>query len=242
LRTNAVSVVAKKISSAINDVISGIALRQVALTPQVVTGCSAFIGQAQYNSCLAKGLQQAFSDDQSIQLQEDRLKKLLAVKPVFQVDIAVAGSLGFRNNTFSDHHGHRTGIWTTMALNVPLSGTKDLEKWIANKNYMNFYVAFRYLQEKKTTDFIAFFPSHSIDLGGRFEMQFDQFSASVESLHRFEQKGTVHDSNRTVGILQYRLRDQLYLTGSFGKNFGSVNNLVALFGMNWGFGSERVRE
>ncbi|MFL5773152.1 MAG: hypothetical protein ACJ75F_08340 [Flavisolibacter sp.] len=239
-RANPVSVVRKQMSSAINDVISAIALRQVALTPSVVTGCTAFIGQPQYNACLAKGLEAAFGDDKAIQLQEDRLRKLLSMKPAFQVDIAAAGSLAFRDNTVGDHHGDRTGIWTTLAYNLPLSGTKDLEKLISNKNYMNFYVAFRYLQEKKTKDFVSFTSSHSIDFGGRFEFQLDKLSVSFESLHRFEEDN--HDTNRNVGILQYRIMDNLFLTGSFGKNFGSVNNLVALFGINWGFGNELIKE
>jgi len=242
IRANPISVVRKKMSSAINDVISTIALRQVALTPQVVAGCSAFIGQPQYNACLAKGLQEAFEEDKVIKIQEDRLHKLLSMKPAFQLDVAAAASMVFRDHTVGDHHGHRTGIWTTLAYNVPFSGTKDIEKMLANKNYMNFYVAFRYLQEKQTSDFISFNNVHSIDLGGRFELLFDKLSISFESLHRFEKANSDNNSNRNVGILQYRIMDNLYLTGSFGKNFGSVNNLVALFGINWGFGKELIKE
>jgi hypothetical protein len=42
--------------------------------------------------------------------------------------------------------------------------------------------------------------------------------------------------------LNYKIPDQLILTGAFSKNFGTANNLISLLGLNLGLssGSEKA--
>ncbi len=51
------------------------------------------------------------------------------------------------------------------------------------------------------------------------------------------------NTNRYVAIIDYKINDNMYLTGSIGKDFDNsainpvnTQNIVAAFGLNWGFG------
>jgi hypothetical protein len=50
---------------------------------------------------------------------------------------------------------------------------------------------------------------------------------------------SVQDSNRTAGLLEYRIQDDLVLFGTFGQDFEKATGakpLVTLLGLNFGFG------
>jgi hypothetical protein len=195
-----------------------------------------------FRKCFEKEVTETLKKDDSLSKLEKRLENILAIKPLFQMDIAGAGSMTFKDNSIDDNHHHRSGVWTTMEFNLPLTKTSDIEKMIKNKNYLSIYGKARYIQEDSTTNYKTFTRHNLLDLGGRFEFEFDRFSISFETLHRINQTDKKLNTNRNVGIIQYKLRDDLYLIGSFGKNFGNVNNVVALFGLNWGFGKQTLIE
>jgi hypothetical protein len=46
--------------------------------------------------------------------------------------------------------------------------------------------------------------------------------------------------NRTVGLIKYKLTDNLYINGGVGQDFDLPNKLISFFGINWGPGSETV--
>ena len=72
-----------------------------------------------------------------------------------------------------------------------------------------------------------------------------EFSASLEALRR-KQTGTAiqgANSNRTVGVLEYRIRQDLILLGSFGQDFKELTGtkpLVSFLGLNVGFGKKAI--
>jgi len=192
--------------------------------------------------CFEKEVTDALKNDVDLLKMEKRLEDILAIKPFFQLDVAAAGSMTLKDNSIDNRHHHRSGVWTTMELNIPLTSTKDVEKMIKNKNYLSIYGKARYIQEDSTTNYKTFTSHKLLDFGGRVEFEFDRFSISFESLHRINRTDEKLNTNRNVGIIQYKLRDDLYILGSFGKNFGTVNNVVALFGLNWGFGKQSLIE
>ncbi|HPH37908.1 MAG TPA: hypothetical protein PL108_09620 [Sediminibacterium sp.] len=224
--------------------ITAIAGRMTQLTPGVTRGClgSHTVNTPIYSDCIERELTTAFNGDQEMVLQEKRLSKLLEIKPLFQLDIAAAGSWAYKDNTLENNHTYRTGIWTTMEFSLPLSSTTNIEEMLENKNYINLYGTLRYIKQDSTIDFKTFGQQKFLDIGGRFELEFDKLSLSFETVHRFDQANVELNTSRNVGILQYRINDQLFLSGTFGKNFGSVKNLVALFGINWGFGKQSLAE
>lgn len=84
------------------------------------------------------------------------------------------------------------------------------------------------------------------DYGGRMVWKATkEFSVSLEALRRRQAGSAAQkvDSNRTVGLLEYRVRQDLILFGSFGQDFKQVTGtkpLVSLLGLNLGFGQKAV--
>lgn len=85
-----------------------------------------------------------------------------------------------------------------------------------------------------------------IDVGGRLVWRLNtRFSTSFELLRRKApdtvgaNEESVQDSNRTAGLLEYRIQDDLILFGTFGQDFEKATGakpLVTLLGLNFGFG------
>lgn len=83
------------------------------------------------------------------------------------------------------------------------------------------------------------------DYGGRLAWRPTRvFHVSVESLARSEASrqpagGLTGGSTRTAGILEYRIRQDLVIQASFGRDFrndAGVDPLVSMLGLNLGFG------
>jgi hypothetical protein len=163
---------------------------------------------------------------------------LLTIRPVFTADIALASSTAFGNNSISESHGYRSGGWLTICYSQPLSfkQNKTLSDLYKQTNYINLYGIGRVLMEDSTTDFKTFTRYTYWDFGGRVELEFDRMAVSFESVHRRVTENSALNSSRNVGILQYKVNDNFYLTGTFGKNFGGQSNLIAFLGLNFGFG------
>ena len=87
------------------------------------------------------------------------------------------------------------------------------------------------------------------DYGGRVVWKVNQeLMASIEALRRHDTAATPADktsSNRTVGLIEYRIRQDLILYGSFGRDFKEITGtkpLVSFLGLNIGFGDKPVVE
>ncbi|MBL7739083.1 MAG: hypothetical protein JNK14_07680 [Chitinophagaceae bacterium] len=245
-RVNLIKVIRKPTIAATISTIKGIAARQVTLVAPVTGKCIGVhsnTSSPEYKECVKKGLEDAFSkDEQGMVVLEKRMQQILEINPLFQMDVAFATSRVFKDNTLDSDRRYRTGVWTTMELSLPLTKSADVEKLIENKNYINIYGTLRYMNEDSTTDFKTFHEQKLLDFGGRFELEFDKLSISFETIHRVNRSNEDLNTSRNVGILQYKINDRLYLSGTFGKNFGTVRNVIALFGLNWGFGKQSLTE
>jgi hypothetical protein len=155
-------------------------------------------------------------------------------KPIFSLDIAGAYAIyGIGDSVWKSG---RSGIWTTLSSYIPLAIGKDE----INKNYFNLNFSLRYLFDNYKKDIKGVISKNtSLDIGGKLAFEFNQFSFGIESLYRFN-NGVANSQNRTLGMLSYKVSDNIYITGAFGKNFDRPNKLISLFGLNWGFGSEKV--
>lgn len=85
------------------------------------------------------------------------------------------------------------------------------------------------------------------DAGGRFVLRANKaFYLSFEALGRKDknQPATPPSKNfRTVGMVEYRIQQDIILYGSFGRDFKKdtgAKPLVSLFGLNLGFGSKPI--
>ncbi len=144
---------------------------------------------------------------------------------VFTFDIAAGSSVLFPENQYNTGRLGRYGAWSTSKYSTILSDD--------NKDYFNIYGYARLLYDRTLfgTDNVTYLENRYIDFGGKLEFQFNKTTISVEYLDR---NGDDKDY-RLVGTLQYKLQDNLYLTGGYGKNFDNKDgNLISLFGLRWG--------
>lgn len=195
-----------------------------------------------YRDCIADTV--LLIDSTTINKSRGSYDTLLAIRPLFSVDIAFATSMAFANNNFNDNHLYRTGGWITACFSKPLDKNSETSLAVLSrtKNYLNLYGLLRVLSEDNTTDFKTFTTQTNIDFGGRLEFEFNSISLSFESVYRAVVNNKSRSTARNVAIVQYRLSDNLFVTGTFGKNFGDLNNLVSFLGLNWGFGKTALNK
>ena len=164
-----------------------------------------------------------------------RITEEINEKPLFSWDIAAAlATFGIGDSVWKTG---RSGIWTTLTANIPLALDNERNK----KNYFNLNFVFRYLTDKyQLVQKNKIAAGNNADIGGKLALDFEKLSIGVEALHRFA-NGKADAKNRTVGIINYKMGDNLYLRGAFGKNFDNPDKLVTIFGISWGFGTETIK-
>ena len=165
-----------------------------------------------------------------------RLKEVLARKPIFALDGAVAANLAYRNTNYNSGRLGRAGGWLTADLALPLQEEKISEV----RNYLHILATTRYLSNSDSVNLSGEYVREGLfDTGARLELEIGKLSISYEFLLR---NNLTNDANtkRSSGLIQYRLGNGVYISGAIGKNFGATNNLIALFGINWGLGNEKT--
>lgn len=184
--------------------------------------------KAEYLELLNNG-----SRDPRMVAVENKLKEILARKPIFAVDGAMALNWAFENSRFDDNYFDRFGAWLSMNLSLPLHKRDASSK----TNYFNLYAVGRYLTGRTLEEIYSADRQSVFDAGGKAEAEIGPFSLSAEYIYRANLDDPGENTFRACGVAKYKIFESLYLTGSFGKNFGDQNNLISLFGINWGFGS-----
>jgi len=143
----------------------------------------------------------------------------------WRVEFANAISASYPDDNFNRGSIGRIGLWVT--------GSYELET-----PFLSFISCSRYLRDVHDNNEKDLF-----DIGGRLLYQNKDLSLSAEFVKRFINSQSSGDiqTNRLAGILEYRIREDLYLSGSFGKDYadeGQDNTLIALLGVHFGFGKE----
>ncbi|MCT8339223.1 hypothetical protein MG296_04090 [Flavobacteriaceae bacterium TK19130] len=147
-------------------------------------------------------------------------------KPMLAVDAAVGYNHRFSGDTFNNGETARFGAWTTAVFSSYLNPS-------ASKNYLNIYAFARYLHDETLTSPLLNNSEEieSFDLGIKAEFEFERLTFGYEYISRSGDG----DTYRSAGNIGYRLSDALYLSGTFGNNFGETDDLITLFGIRWGF-------
>jgi hypothetical protein len=157
----------------------------------------------------------------------ENILKLMEQKPLFTLGAAIGYATAFEDNDVDNRSQGRFGGWLTASLSLPL----DEE----NTNYFNLLALGRYLDnnylmvEGKSTTYA--------DFGGKGEFQFKRFWIGYELIKRFDQSNSKFNTSRSAGLIKFKISDNIYINGTFGKNFGKSNNLIALLGINFGIGN-----
>ena len=163
-----------------------------------------------------------------------RVNRIINQKPLFSWNVAAAWSIyGIDNSRFETG---RTGAWTTVASFIPMR--RPSEEFPVN--YLSVLGYSRYMRDGFMLEGNQIVKSNSVDLGGKLGVEVSRFSIAWEYISRDYRRGALGSANRNVGMVSYRVNDNLYINGTFGRDFGPVNEIVTLFGINWGFGEEKL--
>jgi hypothetical protein len=146
-------------------------------------------------------------------------------RPVFVIELAGAWLGSSKQNSFDNIARSRTGFWLTANLK-PYQG-------------LNITLLGRYIDNKTQTMFTG--DSNFLDFGGSlgYESGNNNFSLNGEYVYR-DNKLTKETNHRVAVVANYRINNQIYVVGSFGKNFGNVENLISLLGINVGLNNQPI--
>jgi hypothetical protein len=159
----------------------------------------------------------------------------IAQKPLFQWDLAAAYAMYGISDTI--WKTGRVGVWSTLSLNHLLNAHGESSK----QNYFTLSVYSRLMNDNYSLENGVITNSNSYDLGGRLSFEFDPISIGFEAVDRNYKVEDDLKSQRIVGFLNYRIGKDIYLNGAFGNDFGiDKSKIMALFGINWGFGTEKL--
>lgn len=168
---------------------------------------------------------------------QNALKKLDEL-PLLQIDAALAYSEAIPDNEYKNKRFNRSGFWLNTSLNLFSDGENKNEL----EDHLSLIVSMKLISDNllDTTNTIDYKRNSAFDYGGKIEYAIKNFSIGIEYLKRNYSDNSDLNSERTVGVLQYKISDGVYFTGSYGKNFGDVKNLFTLFGINYGFGKSKL--
>lgn len=158
------------------------------------------------------------------------LTNVLATKPILSLNAASAYSfIDAEGDSIGTQFG-RFGAWLTLKFSLPLK--KD------NSSYIHLYGYGRYLVNGASDIEVDDFKfDKALDIGGKLEIEVsNSFSIAYEFLRR---KTTDFTTFRSAGIIQYKIKKDIFLTGSFGKDFGTIDNLISLMGLKLGLNSTK---
>jgi hypothetical protein len=176
----------------------------------------------------------AITKDITVKLSSPDLKiinKLIIEKPVFAWDFSTAIA-GYSISSEEVKTG-RASVWTDLSLNLKLDKNAT--------NYFSINALGRYLYDRyQANDEGIVGRANNIDAGGNLGFELNRLNIAVESLYRFT-NGVANSKNRTVGILSVKVTDNIFINGTFGKDFSGPNKLISIFGINWGFGEEKIK-
>ncbi len=150
------------------------------------------------------------------------------IKPIFKLDGAVAYSSLFVDNSIYAKTVNRFGSWLTSEFSLILN---EGDEESATNNYVNLLFIARYIEDEfnsETQD--TFTTNYYRDYGGKISFELGKFTLGYEYLKRH---GTI-TSERSVGNISFALDKNISITGGFGKDFQLGDNLLTIFGINWG--------
>jgi hypothetical protein len=169
----------------------------------------------------------------------DTIKTIMQAKPLFALDAAFATNLAFDSNSMNSSRISKTGLWANAVLSI------DLTEDNPGTNYLNIYAIGRYINTSDSIDAAGKYVSYNlVDFGGKTEFQLGKISIAYEYIQRYSSDNSTKVTFKSVGIIQYKIKDGLFITGSIGQNFTDIrylNNRVTTLGLNWGFADGVVK-
>jgi hypothetical protein len=186
---------------------------------------------------------EATADEKTVELRRQAMDAARRVSDLdrnrigFQLAVAGGHVWDFPGDQFAAREAAQWGVWVTPAYRMLACRGNEEDRCSSTIDVMG---AVRFLGDRRAVG-----DDHTWDVGGRLLWQPSlEFSVSVESLRRGGTTLTGDEgSSRTVGMIEYRLNDDIMLYGSFGKDFEGLpgaRTLVSIIGVNLGFGRKPI--
>ncbi len=175
-----------------------------------------------YNNEMAKYLRNAIVEISEKQGYTQQMQDIINRKPALAVDLAMAYNHRFEQDQFNNNGFGRLGVWSTVSASFFLNRE--------NFDYFILYGFVRYLREEQPITFSTTSDYNAFDMGVKGELEFNKLTVGYEYINR---SGDL-SSYRSAGNIKYQVLENVYLTGSFGNNFEKQDDLIALFGIQWG--------
>jgi hypothetical protein len=181
---------------------------------------------------LAKLEKQLESLDPKIAAAARAIGDLSAHRLGFFVTLSGGQVWDFPGDDTSNSATRRRGAWLTAAYRMAACGASTAQC----RATIDAIAVSRFLRDPGSDSIV--------DFGGRLVWSPNQeFNASVEFLRRKAPTTSIaqstEDSNRTAGLLEYKLNDDFSVFGTFGQDFEKITGekpLIALIGLNVGLG------
>jgi len=138
------------------------------------------------------------------------------------LEMATALAAKYPESDYERGRVTRFGFWVTPAY--------ELER-----PRLSFVGVARYLRDSETDATEA----NLVDLGFRIQAEWEQLGLATEAVRRLGNGANrTDDATRLMGLVDYRISDDLYLTASVGKDYEDRitgrSNLVSFMGLNFG--------
>ncbi|HEY0024901.1 MAG TPA: hypothetical protein VGB24_18445 [Longimicrobium sp.] len=135
--------------------------------------------------------------------------------------VAGGASWGYANAAWATGELRRVGLWTTLSYEgTPISGQTTFTPM----------AVIRLLAERGDS------ASSVVDAGGRFVLSSPTYSASLETVFRLPMEDEAGKNlYRVAGVLEYQVREDLWLTATFGRDYQSRDSgsLLAQLGVKF---------
>jgi hypothetical protein len=138
------------------------------------------------------------------------------------LELAVASSWQFPNHQWDNANYNRYGIWLGFS-------------WVADE--LSIATVLRYTGDGQHA------VNDAVDYGGRLFYTSKNFAISGEVVGRGFINNEGADANtRWAGIIDYEIRDDVWVTGTFGRDFGDASSakLLAKLGLSFNVSSSRT--
>lgn len=180
-----------------------------------------------------KEIRQVVEDIQALlgedEIDEDAIQKKLDKfyhASEFSVDVAAAMLGTTKDYSFKQLGAAKYAAWLNISYSlprqIPVTGTALV----------------RYTKSLSGTGMVP--DTTLLDVGLSINYINKKFSLTGEYVYRMDIENHF-DNSRLAIACNYAISENLFIVGSFGKNFTEVNNIIAILGLNVGLSRQKVR-
>lgn len=172
------------------------------------------------------------ADDIASNFDEPAQKGIEVIEnPFFSIDFAAALGGGSETDSYKDLQLQKWAVWT----NLNFSWSDKFSSTLLGRYLDN--LGSEIIDEAEESEVAEF---QGYDLGGRLNWDIARkICLSAEYIQRFYNQSDISSQNRLAAIGSFKIYDNVYATATFGKNFGEVQNIIALGGITLGISENK---